>query len=596
MAMNNGTDLPRWKLDNLYEGFFSEKYTGNKESLKTQIGIFLEIIGDDAERETSPENWLKECIKLHNKVNALHEDLTAFTYAEFSTNTRNKEAARELSVLEEIALPLKKADVLFRNKLAGIKDTALRLVKTDPELSEYGFFISEQLFLQQKQMTPELENMAADLSRSGGDAWGKLHEAVTSTASILWDDGTNETKTVTELRTLAHSGDRAVREKAFRKELEIWKNSEIPLSYALNGVKGFSISLNKRRNYKDSLERSLYQARISQKTLDSLIEAMEKSLPMFRKYLRGKAKVLGQEKLAFYDLFAPVGKSVKKWSFNESRDFILEKFNTFSAEMGDFAGKAFENGWIDAQPREGKVGGAYCMGFPLTKESRILCNFGGSFSDLSTVAHELGHGYHHFLLKDQPVIHQNYPMTLAETASIFSETIIFNSALDTCTPEEKLPLLEVYLQDTTQVIVDILSRFYFEKDVFKNRKKGDLNADEFSELMLSAQKKTYGDALLETELHPYMWAVKGHYYIQDLAFYNFPYSFGQLFGLGLYSQYKTAGNTFTDKYRSLLKQTGKASAVEVCRSAGFDIETPDFWQAGIDTIGKKVEEFIALIE
>ncbi len=236
------------------------------------------------------------------------------------------------------------------------------------------------------------------------------------------------------------------------------------------------------------------------------------------------------------------------------------------------------------------------MGPPLTGESRILCNFGGSFSDLTTIAHELGHGYHHHhLLKDYPVIHQQYPMTLAETASIFSETIVFNSAISESSPKEKLPPIEVYLQDTTPVIVDILSRFYFEKEVFKRREKGEVNADEFSEIMLSAQKRTYGDVLDENELHPYMWAVKSHYYSQNLAYYNFPYAFGLLFGLGLYSQYKAAGMPFISKYNQLLKETGKATAVDICLSAGFNIETPEFWNNGLESIGGKVEDLVSLI-
>ena len=303
----------------------------------------MKLLNDDDTRQAFPAKWLKNSIRGYNLIGSLYEDLSSYTYGVFSTDTRNKEAAGEISVLEEIGLPISEAEVLFRNKLADIRDIVQKLIKTDPDLMECTFFLNEQLFLQDKQMAPELEKLAADLSRAGGDAWSRMHEAVTSTAKIIWNGETGEIKTVTQLRTLAHDKDRSIREKAFRKELKIWEDNKIPLSFALNGIKGFSISLNKRRNYSSSLERSLYQARISEKTIDSLIGAMENSLPMFRKYLKAKAKVLNLPKMAFFDLFAPIGKSVKVWNYNESSEFIIEKFNGFSPELGDFAANAFRN-------------------------------------------------------------------------------------------------------------------------------------------------------------------------------------------------------------------------------------------------------------
>ena len=323
---------------------------------------------------------------------------------------------------------------------------------------------------------------------------------------------------------------------------------------------------------------------------------MESALPMFRRYLKKKAELLGIDTLAFYDLFAPVGETTKEWSFEEAKEFIITQFTSFYKPMGDFASYAFEHDWIDAQPAEGKVGGAYCIHFPLVRESRVLCNFDGSFSSVTTIAHELGHAFHGDVLKRSPGLLRSYTMTLAETASIFAETVIFNGALSRAGDSERLGMIESYIKDATQTIIDILSRFYFEQSVFARRTDSELTAQEFCDLMEDAQKKTYGEALDADALHPYMWAVKGHYYNTDLAFYNYPYAFGQLFGLGLYAQYMKEGEQFCSRYIQLLEMTGRDSAVAVTAAAGFDIESRDFWQQGVDILKEYIDEFCSLVD
>jgi pepF/M3 family oligoendopeptidase len=453
------------------------------------------------------------------------------------------------------------------------------------------------------------EALAADLGRAGGDAWERLQESVSSNLTVDWDGGVarggsvdwtkekkkSETKTVNELRAMAFDPNRETRERAFRAELAAWKSVELPIAAALNGVKGFSVILNRRRHYASNLEEARRAARVSEKTLSALTGAMEDSLPQFRSYLKTKARLLGLPKLAFFDLFAPVGGSSKRWTFDEARAFIIEQFTSFSWDLGEFAEQAFNGSWIDAEMRRGKVGGAYCTSLPLAKESRILANFDGSFSSVTTLAHELGHGYHHHVLKDASAIHRDYPMTLAETASIFCEAVVFSKALETFPEEEKLSVLETFLQDSTQVIVDILSRYKFESMLFEARKSAEVSPEELCSFMEEAQKQTYGDGLDSENLHPYMWAVKPHYYRTGLAFYNFPYSFGQLFGLGLYAQYQQQPNSFPERYRALLELTGRAGAEKVTREAGFDIETKDFWKSGLDTIGNRIAEFTDLV-
>ncbi len=592
-------DAPRWDLSSIYPELRGAEYRADTERLSSSIEELSKAIDKHVD-ENSVASWTAECIRAYNLAADLFGNLSSYVYAVFSTDTTNAVVAKELNKLEEIALPLKSALIAFRNRLAAIGDFATReetLSEIEKILGErYDHFLQEQLKMQAKQMSPAEEELAEDLARSGGSAWTRQHETISSTLSATWNETTGEQKTVTQLRALAFDPSRNVREKAYRLELQAWKGMEIPLSYSLNGVKGFAVTFNKRRRFEDDIESALYASRISSKTLKALIGSMEEGLPIFRRYLKAKARYLGVENLRFYDLFAPVGESAKKWTFDEVRSYIEAQFGRFSKAMGQFAKLAFDGGWIDAAPREGKVGGAYCTDFPLAKESRVLCNFDGSFSDLQTVAHELGHAYHGYILKDDSAIHSDYPMTLAETASIFAQTLVFDAALGDASEAEKVHVIEEFLQDCTQVIVDILSRFYFEKKVFSERANAEVSPQEFCSFMVDAQKATYGDGLDENYLHSYMWAVKPHYYSHELGFYNFPYAFGLLFGLGLFSRYKKEGTSFVPQYDKVLKETGRGSANQVTAEAGFDIESRDFWMDGISQIAGYVDEFEKLVD
>ena len=584
--MTGQTTIPMWSLDEVFPGFESEAYRSAKDEVKTLLETMRRHLAEvePPQGETEFSDWLFDLLGRLDRLEVLASTLSAYVYARFSTETKNHQVLAELNKVEALLVPAATVRVLFRNLLARCADSVKWAVEHDGRLKEYAFVLEEALMFQKHQMATELEDLAADLSRSGADAWSRLQESILANSSALWDEASGTRKTMVELRNLAYDPDRTVREKAYRLELGIWKTYEIPVAAALNGVKGTVSTLNKRRGWESALDNSLAQARISRATLDALIGVMEDSLPLWRRYMRGKARLLGLERLSFFDIFAPLqqlGAAIPTFEWDETRDFIVRQFETFDADMARFAGHAFEHRWIDALPREGKVGGAFCTHFPRAKQPRVLCSFDGTYSSLLTIAHELGHAWHYEMIKDKPQILSEYPMTLAETASIFSETLVSNAAMAEIEEKSRTPLVELHLQDACQVIVDILSRFYFEREVFKEREEGELTPERMCALMLDAQAKTYGDALREDECHPYMWAVKGHYYIPSLSFYNFPYAFGQLFGMGLFSLYKKEGAPFAARYRELLRATGSMPAAEVARRAGFDIETPDFWKGAM---------------
>ncbi len=429
-------------------------------------------------------------------------------------------------------------------------------------------------------MSLEEEALAKEMLQVSASAWGRLQKSVTASIS----DGD---KTLTQLRGLAMDKDRNVRKDAYEREVKILADNKTAIAAALNGVKGTALLLEKRRGWKDPLDRSCNTARISRKTLDALISALEEALPIFRDYLKTKAKLIGLEQLEWYDMFAPVGDASMSFTFEEAKALIIDAYSSFSTEVGAFIKNALDSHWVDPEAHEGKIGGAYDIFFPKRKESRVMMNWEGTYDSVSTLAHELGHAYHDSVVKNYPASQRSYPMTLAETASIFGETVIFQEVLKKADKDQQLSLIEAYVQGACQVCVDILSRFYFERSAFEARKEGEVTADDYSKMMLKAQEDTYGDGL--GIKHQYMWAVKGHYYSEGFSFYNYPYAFGQLFALGLFAS-KDSVPDFPKHYKEVLSMTGRFEAKEVAAAAGCDIESKEFWMKGISVIQGYIEK------
>ena len=611
--------IPRWNLDSIFSSLDSAEYKTALSNYQTAIKNVGDVLNEadafSSEKDFLP--WLAKFLENQNKLLILARTLNAYAYIVYSTDTTNTKSLNNISAIEKISLEVEQLHLKFSAVLLKNQNQLEDFFNQYPNYADYKYLLTETLEDTKHQMSAEEENLASDLNRTGGNAWSMLHEQIISN---LKDAGG---KTFNELRNDAYSPEPNLRKESWQKEKNLLNQNEIAIASALNNLKGQTVTLNKRRNYKSALERALISSRLSQKSLDALISAIEDSLPMWRDYFKAKALLLQKTNstasktagtknhpgIAFYDLFAPLvnpeknnnAKSIleKNWTFDEAKNYVLKEYASFSQDMHDFAKSAFENQWIDAEVRPGKVGGAYDEDFPLGHQSRILSNFTGAFSDIITLAHELGHAYHFYCMKGLPAAFFDYPMTLAETASTFAETIVKQDMIKQCDGFDKIKIIDLDLQDTSQVLVDILCRFYFEKSVFENREITELNADDFCRLMAKAQEKSYGDGLNDetdsagnfTERHEYMWAVKSHYYSTDLDFYNFPYAFGQLFAAGLYQQSKKAGPDFAVTYKKLLSQTGSLSCEELCKKAGFDITQKDFWKSGIEMYADEVKEF-----
>lgn len=339
---------------------------------------------------------------------------------------------------------------------------------------------------------------------------------------------------------------------------------------------------------------TLDRSRMKKATLDAMLEAMREAMPAFRKYLRHKAKLLGYENgLPWYEILAPMGKaSSESFTAEYAHQYLVEHFSSFAPDLAEMVDRAFKEEWIDFYPRAGKVGGAFCSNLPFVGQSRILTNFSGSFGSVVTLAHELGHAYHGQQIQCHRPLNTGYTMPVAETASNFNELIIVNDAISKAEGEEKIQLIESQIQDSTQIIVDIYSRFLFEDEAIRRRKDTFLYADELEKIMINAQKEAYGDGLDPDYLHPYMWCCKSHYYSAGLSYYNFPYAFGGLFSRGLYAKYLEEGDSFLPKYRELLRATTVDTVENVAAIAEIDLTRPEFWRESLKTITDQIEMFI----
>jgi pepF/M3 family oligoendopeptidase len=592
--------LPHWILTNIYPSLESPEFDAALKkyaALLDDLDRFMDERGIAANGKTdSAGETVNGYLDRMNAALELRWTLWSYVTGYVTTDSYNQLAARLLSQLDALNARSRKQDVRFKGWLASLADRQPPIWEEAGVARAHAFYLREAVEQSRYLMSEAEESLAADLALSGISAWSRLQGTVTSQVKVEFSqNGKTETLPITALQNLSHDPDPNVRRRAHEAELKAWASVREPLAAAMNGVKGTIATLNKRRGRKDALHQPLDDARMDAATLEAMMSAMRDSFPAFRQYLKAKAQRLGIESLTWWDLFAPVGGSERHYSWPETQTFVVEQFRTFSDRLAALAGRAFDEGWIDAESRDGKRGGAFCMKVPAKKESRVLCNFDGSLDQVFTVAHELGHAFHNECLKDNTVLQNITPMTLAETASIFCETLMTEAALKrAASPAEELTILETFLQGATQVIVDISSRFMFEREVFERRAGAELSADDFCEIMTRAQKATYGDGLDERTLHPYMWAWKPHYYRAELQFYNFPYAFGLLFGLGLYAVYQQRGPAFVPNYEKLLASTGQDTPANLAARFGINIRDRKFWEDSLRVIERRIEQYCQL--
>lgn len=579
-----------WDLTVFYKDFDDPEFKDDLARLPKEIDAFTAAIAAPAEDEVEK---LVSLVHQEEALSNLFERLSLMIELTLSVDANNKAANAAMAPLMRAVMGSSLASNAFSRYLASLENLNA-IIDADDELKARAFALREAAEDAKHQLPEALEKPVLKMQLSGGEAFSQLRDKLDATLLVDYD---GKQIPLSAVRALAYDGDADTRRRAYEAELASYKKIELPMSFCLNNLKAEGETMAALKGYKGVLDMALAHSRMDEKTLEAMWTAIREALPELREYFKAKGRLLGHENgLPFYDLFAPVGQSTRTYTVEEARALLLDLFGKFCPEMGEMMRTAFDEGWIDMYPREGKSGGAFCSGYYAKNISRVMTNFAGSASDVSTLAHELGHAFNNRMLHHKPIMMTETPMPLAETASTFNETLLISQLLKTATPEEELTLLDSCLTEQTQTMVDIYSRFLFEQKVVAAQADHALDVDELKETMLWAQEQSYGDGLDPEYRHPYMWACKSHYYSTGVHFYNFPYAFGGLFARGLYARYEKEGEAFVPVYCDLLSRFGSDTIANVTASVGIDVTTPDFWREAVESVLVQVRRFVELAD
>ena len=578
-----------WSLEVYYKGYEDPAFAEDFELLQKNAQALETALGQA--REQDDVQGLVTVLEAKEAYAKVLFKLNEYLGLRNSVDTTDGKTLDYIGRLDKINASTAKAQSAMDKYIAGVADLEA-CIAAHPLLTEYAFLLRNTKKKAVHLFSDEMEAMISRMNLSGGNAWSRLFDYLTSTLKVDYD---GEQITLPAVRNLANDPDGAGRKKAYEAELASYAKIEGSIAYALNNIKSQVRMLAQERGYDSALTMTLDQSNMKRETLDAMFGAMQEYLPVFHKYMRAKAEYLGYHNgLPWFEMLAPLGRNDKKYTLEEAKQCLLDSFGQFSKDMADMMERAFDEEWIDFYPREGKVGGAFCCEVSHAGQSRILTNFNGSFDAVDTLAHELGHAYHGTQTCSHRILNRDYPMQVAETASTFNETHITCLAIAKATGEEKLALLDNILMNTTQVICDIYSRFLFEDSVFNACEDRFLMPEDLKAMMLDAQKKAYGDGLDPEYMHPYMWACKGHYYSEALSYYNFPYAFGAMLAMGLYSMYLKEGEAFLPKYNKFLHATTVMSVEDTAAVVGIDLTSKDFWRESLKSFADMIDEFVEL--
>jgi pepF/M3 family oligoendopeptidase len=506
----------------------------------------------------------------------------------------NDEKAFQLQArIDQLGMRLATLWTRFAAAAAHQDEAAWSGLMSDPALSGVTFHLGEERDLARLKMPLEMETLAHELAADGYHAWDRLYGLISGVKQVTFD---GELMSLGQLQNLyIDSPDRQVRQRAFELFEESWTDLARSCALALNNQAGFRLTLYRHRRWDSVLVEPLLKNRLRRETLETMWGVVDTKSAKLLEYFQAKAKLLGVDRLSWYDVMAPVGEINRSISYPKAADFVVETIQSFDPDIADFCRMAVDSRWVEAENRAGKRAGAYCTSFPLAKQSRVFMTYSGSYNGLLTLAHELGHGYHSWVMRDLPYGARRYTMSVAETASTFNETIVRDASLSAASDDrERLSILGTKLSDATIFLMNIRARFDFELAFFAHRRNGQLGVDELNELMLSAQMTAYKEGL--ATYHDLFWASKLHFYVTRAPFYNFPYTFGYLFSNGIYAQALAQGPAFRDRYTALLRDTGSMTTEELAeRHLGVDLTRPDFWETAVDRVLSDVDEFVALV-
>lgn len=586
-----------WNLDTLFPGGSSSpELQAFLQQITTDIAEWRQHLHNQKAPQTDTEALdLLPLIELGQHLDARLEEAADFAYCLIAQNTGDAQAKRIFSEATKLRADYKSAQVRFEELLEQTPDNVFENLIAHPQVAPVAFYLQELRDQRKSQLPAAQEVLANDLSVDGYHAWTALQKTIIGNLRIPFEvKGELQQLSLPQLGKHTLDADRSVRQQAAAAMQEALEPQTEVLASVLNHMAGFRLQLVKHRGEASPLQAALRAYRMSEQTLNTMWSAIEQNLPRLTPYYERKARLLGLDKMNFYDINAPLPTAAADISYEEVMDFIKEQFGIFSPRMREYVEKAVESNWLDVRNTAEKIGGAFCAYFPTRNQQRVFYTLSGKAYDIRVLAHELGHGYHASLVEDLPYFAQRFPTNLAETASTFGEMVATDAALRQAkTTEERIDLLHNRIQNVVLYLPSIFNMYSFEKLYYTERAKGLVPVERLEELYLSTQKTAYADAL--GEYQKFVWARHGHLYNSERAFYNFPYTFGYLFSTGIYAQALQEGPGFAERYNALLRDTGSMTVEALAeKHLGADLTQPAFWQAAIDHVMNDVEEFLKL--
>lgn len=592
-----------WDLESVFAGgtkssALQEKLKNTEQSMNTYEA---NLTNWNPTEEVNPDVLMNLLVENESIVKSLGQARTFVTMAH-DANMNDTHANVVMGQIMKLSSELQKLANTFTKKIISISDDTWKNLLKDERVNKVSFRLNEIRDQGKRLLSDAEETLIADLNPDGLAGWSSLYDTIVSIMTIPFTDEAGKTTELSvgqAMNRMYADSNRVVRQQLFENWEAAWDKYAPIFTDTLNHLAGYRLTLQKAHGYNHHLEVPLEYNRMTRETLDAMWGAVADNKQAFLTYLERKAHLLGMEKLAWQDVDAPIALgnvSATTYTYDEASEFILEHFESFGSQLSHFTKQALENRWVEAEDRPHKRPGGYCTSLPEWDESRIFMTFTGAPSDVSTLAHELGHAFHSDVLKDEPYLHQRYAMNVAETASTFAETIIDNATINQArSDEEKVMLLGAKLETATAMFLNIHARFLFEDAFYTERADGIVSQERLNELMEKAQRKAYGESL--ASYHPSFWSSKLHFFIDSVPFYNFPYTFGYLFSLGIYAEYVKNPTAFEEKYIALLKDTGAMEVEALAKKhLNVDITQQNFWQAGIDLMVEDVEEFIRLTD
>ncbi len=583
-----------WDLDSVFEGGSnSAALVETLTQLTTDVQQAREAGLPDTLSANTHRAWVEAIQTLYQLSERLNE-VGSFIYCLVSQNVKDDKALQLLGQTEEIEAQLITLWTRCAATFAEQDDAAWASLTAQTDLAPIAFNLNESRELARQKMSPEMEALANELATDGYHAWDRLYGVMSGDKEVTFND---KPMSLYQLQTTyTDNPDRAVRQDAFELFEKSWAELAKNSSLVLNHQAGYRLTLYKHRGWDSVLQEPLHNNRYTADTLNAMWSAIDAKSGKLLDYFAAKAKLIGVDQLAWFDVSAPVGEVNQTFTYEEAANFVEDNIRPFNPHIADFCRIAIDGRWIETEDRPGKRAGGYCTSLPLSKESRIFMTYNGSYNGMLTLAHELGHAYHSWVMRDLPYGAQDYTMSVAETASTFNEAIVRDASLKAAMDDQqRLSILGTLLNDATGFLMDIRSRFEFETAFFAERANKNLSVAELNELMVSAQKIAFKDGL--SQYHPLFWASKLHFYFTRAPFYNFPYTFGYLFSNGVYAQARAEGPAFSDRYIALLRNTGSMTTEDLAQThLGVDLTQPDFWNTALDRILADVDEFVTLVD